>query len=39
MLFRQRGVTHTQLFVLVILFFTRGDFGGNVMNGQAHAYF
>lgn len=28
MVFRQHGVTQAQLFVLVILFFTRGDSGG-----------
>lgn len=28
MVFRQHGTTRTQLFLLVILFFTRGGFGG-----------
>lgn len=28
MVFRQHGIMHTQLFLLVILFSIRGDFGG-----------
>lgn len=39
MLFRQHGITRTQLFPLVILFFIRGDFGGGYNEWTKLCYF
>lgn len=39
MVFRQHGITQPQLFVLVILFFTRGDFWGECNEWTGYAYF